>query len=169
MTGAAVNDTTVYSELVQIDAPADVVWAVMIDFARYPEWNPYTIKVETTLEIGAPVVLTLPDPANPGSTFQTHEQISAIEPLHHLQYNTGDSIPGVHAVRDQWVQVTGHHTCSYQTTDVFTGEYAQAAFDAMGAWVTEGFTATAHALKARAEALWTSHQQGQQNVTVTQV
>jgi hypothetical protein len=154
MTGAVLNDTTVVSDLVQIQAPASQVWEVMVDFARYPEWNPFTIKVETTLELGAPVILTLPDPANPGTTFETREQISVITPLEHLQYNTGDSIPGVHAVRDQWVRSTGDLTCSYQTTDVFTGEYAQVAFDLQGTWVTEGFTATAWALKARAEQLW---------------
>ena len=154
------NSTTVYSELVQIDAPAECVWAVMVDFARYPEWNPFTVKVDATLELGSPVVLTLPDPADPGSTFETHEQISAIEPPHHLQYNTGDSIPGVHAVRDQWVEVTGDQTCSYQTTDVFTGEYAQVAFDLQGEWVTQGFTATAWALKGRAEKLWADRVEG---------
>ncbi|MCU1595314.1 MAG: hypothetical protein JWO12_2706 [Frankiales bacterium] len=148
------NDTTVVSELVEIDAPASQVWAVMVDFERYPEWNPFTIKVEATLELGSPVVLTLPDPAKPGDTFTTLEQISAIVPNEHLQYNTGDSIPGVHAVRDQWVKDLGNGRCSYQTTDIFTGEHARVAFDLQGAWVTEGFTATAWALKARAEELW---------------
>jgi hypothetical protein len=152
--GAVLNDTTVVSDLVHIDAPASQVWAVMVDFPRYEEWNPFTIRVDTVLELGAPVVLTLPDPANPGSTFETREQISAISEPEHLQYNTGDSIPGVHAVRDQWVRVTGETSCTYQTTDVFTGEHARLVFDLQAAWVTAGFTATAHALKARAEQLW---------------
>jgi uncharacterized protein YndB with AHSA1/START domain len=154
MTGAALNDTTIVSDVVAIDAPADYVWAVVIDFARYPEWNPYTIRVDAVLELGAKVVLTLPDPARPGETFETVEWISAIEPLHHLQYNTGDSFPGVHAVRDQWVEVTGDLTSSYATTDVFTGEHAAAIFAMQSEWVTAGFNATAHALKDRAEKLW---------------
>ena len=150
------SDTTVVSDVVEIDAPASQVWAVMVDFERYPEWNPFTFKVETTLELGAPVVLHLPDPAKPGETFTTLEQISVIVADAHLQYNTGDSIPGVHAVRDQWVRSLGDERCSYQTTDVFTGDYAQVAFDLQGEWVTNGFNATAYALKARAEALWSA-------------
>ncbi len=154
MTGADLNDTTIVSDTVDIDAPADVVWAVIIDFDRYAEWNPFTVKVEAVLELDATVVLHLPDPSKPGETFETREQISVIEPVRHLQYNTGDSIPGVHAVRDQWVEVLGESRSSYQTTDVFTGEHATLIYDLQAEWVTAGFNATAYALKARAEQLW---------------
>jgi hypothetical protein len=152
--GATLNATTVRSDVVEIDAPAACVWGVMVDVDAYPEWNPFTVRVETTLQLGAPVVLHLPDPNNPGSTFQTHEQISAFTAPRHLQYNTGDTIPGVHAVRDQWVHDLGGNRCAYETTDVFTGEFAQVAFDLQGAWVTAGFNAIAWALKARAESLY---------------
>jgi len=30
---------------IDIDAPLDRVWAALIDFARYPEWNPLTERV----------------------------------------------------------------------------------------------------------------------------
>ena len=153
-TGAVLNDTTIVSDTVEIDAPADVVWGVIIDFDRYPDWNPYTVKVEATLELGSQVVLHLPDPAKPGETFETIEWISAIEPRHHLQYNTGTEMPGIHAVRDQWVEDLGDGRSSYRTTDVFTGEIAQVVFDMQVEWVTAGFNATAYALKARAEQLW---------------
>lgn len=152
--GAVLNDTTVVSDTVEINAPADVVWAVVVDFASYPEWNPFTVRVDATLELGARVVLHLPDPSKPGTTFETVECISVIAPPHHLQYNTGDSIPGVHAVRDQWVEDLGDGLTSYRTTDVFTGEHAKPIFDMQAEWVTAGFNATAWALKARAEKLW---------------
>ena len=152
--GAVLNDTTIVSDTVEIDAPAEHVWSVVTDFARYAEWNPFTVRVDAVLELGAPVVLHLPDPSQPGKTFETHEQISVVEAPHHLQYNTGDSIPGVHAVRDQWVTDLGGGRSSYRTTDVFTGEHAKAVFDLQAQWVTDGFNAIAHALKARAEQLW---------------
>jgi uncharacterized protein YndB with AHSA1/START domain len=107
MSGAELNDTTIVSERVEIDAPASFVWDVIVDFDRYSDWNPFTVRVDAKLEMGHPVVLHLPDPGTPGKTFETHEQISVIEPPHHLQYNTGDSIPGVHAIRDQWVEDLG--------------------------------------------------------------
>ena len=151
------NDTTCASDPVEIDAPADFVWGIVVDFARYPEWNPFCVAIDGTLELGSPVVLHTPHPDRPGEELLTQEWISAITPLQHLQYNTGDSIPGVHAVRDQWIDVTGDHTCRYQTVDVFTGEHAQLAYDLQGQWVTDGFNALAQALKARAEQQWAQH------------
>ncbi|MCW2543755.1 MAG: hypothetical protein JWM40_1307 [Frankiales bacterium] len=154
MTGAVLNDTTIVSDTVEIDAPASFVWDVIVDFGSYEEWNPFTVRVDTVLELGAPVVLHLPDPSKPGETFETHEQISVIDAPYHLQYNTGDSIPGVHAIRDQWVEDLGDGRSAYRTTDVFSGEHAKPIFDMQAEWVTNGFNATAHALKARAEQLW---------------
>lgn len=157
MTDAATG-TTVRSVTVDIDAPADVVWAVVTDFASYPDWNPFTVRVDTDGEVGDDVLLHLPDPARPGETFTTLEhvrvkQAPAPDRPGHLQYDTGDSIPGMLAVRDQWVTDLGGGRSSYSTTDAFTGEVAQVVYDLQAEWVKAGFDATAHALKARAEAL----------------
>ena len=152
--GAVPNDTTIVSETVEIDAPQAFVWSVLTDYASYPEWNPYTVKVETTLELDTPIVLYLPDPAKPGELFRNVEWLSVIDAPRHLQYNTRTEIPGIFAVRDQWVEDLGDGRSSYRTTDVFAGEFAQLAYDLQGLWVTDGFNAVAHGLKARAETLW---------------
>lgn len=153
-TGAALNATTVASDTVEIDAPQALVWSVLTSYADYPSWNPYTVRVETVLELGAEVILHLPDPARPGKTFTTLEHMRIIDAPHHLQYDTGDCFPGLLAVRDQWVEDLGSGRSSYRTTDVFTGEAAQVVYSLQVGWVTAGFNATALALKARAEQLW---------------
>jgi hypothetical protein len=153
-----VSDTTCASDTVLIDAPAELVWAVVADFPSYGEWNPFCVAVDGPLELGASVVLHTPDPARPGELLQTREYISALAPPGHLQYNTGDSIPGVHAVRDQWIEDLGDGRSSYCTVDVFTGDFAQLAYELQGQWVTDGFNALAHALKARAEKVWADRQ-----------
>ncbi len=43
----------VYSSRVDIDAPAEQVWAVLTDFKSYPTWNPLLKKVEGNLVVGA--------------------------------------------------------------------------------------------------------------------
>ncbi|MCU1600218.1 MAG: hypothetical protein JWO22_927 [Frankiales bacterium] len=153
MTRAEVNDTTCASDVVEIDAPPQVVWDVIADFATYPEWNPFCVAVDGAFTLGEPIVLHTPHPDHEGDLL-TQEWISAIEEPFHLQYNTGDSIPGVHAVRDQWIEDLGGGRSSYCTVDVFNGEYAQLAYDLQGQWVTEGFNALAQALKVRAEKRW---------------
>lgn len=57
------------SVTVEIDAPATLVWDVLVDYPSYPEWNPYTVAVETTLEVGDPIDLTLPNPDGSPGTF----------------------------------------------------------------------------------------------------
>ena len=47
------------SVTVEIDAPAGFVWDVLVDYRRYPEWNPYTVAADSSLELGARIDLTL--------------------------------------------------------------------------------------------------------------
>ena len=47
------------SVTVEIDAPAAFVWDVLVDYRRYPEWNPYTVAADSSLELGARIDLTL--------------------------------------------------------------------------------------------------------------
>lgn len=143
----------VESVTVGIDAPAALVWDVLVDFARYPEWNPFTVRVETTGRVGDVIDLLLPDPNRPGELFRNREWIQVSDAPHHLRYDTRDALDGVHAVRDQWVVARTATTCSYRTTDAFTGELAQVVMDLQGAWVKAGFDAVAWALKERAESL----------------
>ena len=141
------------SVTVEIDAPAELVWSVLVDYARYPEWNPFTVKVETTLEIGTKIDLYLPDPAKPGETFLNREWVRAVDAPSYLRYDTGEEIPGMHAVREQWVTDLGGGRSSYRTTDLFSGEIATYVHEQQGAWVKAGFDSVCAALKARAESL----------------
>lgn len=152
-TGAQTDTYVIESVTVEIDAPQQLVWDVLVDYARYPEWNPYTVRVETTLELGSVIDLYLPDPAKPGETFRNREYLRVVDGPHHLRYDTAEEMPGIFAVRDQWVEDLGGGRSSYRTTDAFSGKYAKAAYDLQGAWVKDGFDAVAHALKARAEAI----------------
>jgi len=147
------TEHVIESVTVEIDAPAQQVWDVLVDYARYPEWNPYTVRVETTLELGGVIDLYLPDPAKPGETFRNREYLRVIDAPRHLRYDTAEEIPGMHAVRDQWVEDLGGGRSSYRTTDTFTGDAAGWVMEHQGAWVKAGFDSVAHALKARVEAL----------------
>jgi hypothetical protein len=144
----------VESEHVEIGAPARFVWDVLVDYPRYPEWNPYTVAVQTTLALGDPIDMTLPKSDGSPGTFVNREYIRIVDPPHHLRYDTGTELPGIFAVRDQWITALGGDRCRYHTTDTFSGEYAAMVMTQTGAWVKDGFDSVARALRDRAESLW---------------
>ncbi|HUR51169.1 MAG TPA: SRPBCC family protein [Mycobacteriales bacterium] len=153
MTESPADGFLIESVTVEIEAPQQLVWEVLTDYARYPEWNPYTVRVETSLRIDDVIDLYLPDPAKPGETFLNREYIRVVEPPRYLRYDTGSELQGMQAVREQWVQDLGAGRSSYRTTDLFSGEVAGWVHEHQGEWVKAGFDSVAVALKARAESL----------------
>lgn len=45
-----------------IDAPIEVVWAALLDFQAYPEWNPFIRKIEGKPQVGESLVVTIQPP-----------------------------------------------------------------------------------------------------------
>ncbi|MCW2569972.1 MAG: polyketide cyclase [Frankiales bacterium] len=145
----------VRSVTVDIQAPQAFVWEVLLDYPRYPEWNPYTVRVESTCLLGDPVDLYLPDPLKPGELMHQREWVCVVEPPSRFAYEMPATRElDVHARRDQYVESTSLETCRYWTTDAFTGPLAEMVMEHNGAWVKAGFDAVALALKTRAEDLW---------------
>ena len=147
----------VRSVTVDIAAPQQLVWEVLLDYPRYPEWNPYTVRVESSCRMGDPVDLYLPDLLHPGQIMHTREWVCLVDPPRQFAYEMHPTPElDVHARRDQYVEATGPETCRYWTTDVFDGPLADLVMEHTGQWVKDGFDAVAHALKARAEAVYRS-------------
>jgi hypothetical protein len=145
----------VRSVTVDIAAPQAFVWDVLLDYQRYPEWNPYTVRVESSCRLGDPVDLYLPDPLQPGQQMHQREWVCLVEPPTRFAYEMPPTPElDVRARRDQYVEATGPHSCRYWTTDVFTGPLADVVMQHSGAWVKAGFDAVAIALRARSEELW---------------
>ena len=145
----------VRSVTVDIQAPQAFVWEVLLDYACYPEWNPYTVRVESTCRLGDPVDLYLPDPLRPGELMHQREWICLVDPPRQFAYEMQPTPElDVHARRDQYVEATGEASCRYWTTDVFSGPLAALVMEHSGTWVKNGFDAVAQALQTRTETLW---------------
>jgi hypothetical protein len=44
---------------IDIAAPADMVWEVLVDFAAFPVWNPFITQAEGRLEVGGRLTLRM--------------------------------------------------------------------------------------------------------------
>jgi hypothetical protein len=147
----------VASDPVEIEAPASLVWDILTDLPRYGEWNPFCVHAESTLEMGAPVKMSLVNYSNPGQLAPNTEYICAFEPERLLSWELpySDAWP-YPARRDQMIESLGPERCRYQSTDAFTGDNGIHVMRFAGPWVERAFNDTAKALKTRAEAMFSA-------------
>ncbi len=147
------------SASVEIDAPIERVWDVIVDTASYGEWNPFIEKAECTFppKAGDPIVLHVRWANGRGTT--SPERISVVDPPHEeggvrratLAY-VYEGLPAkiglVKGTRYQrlWQQPGGR--THYDTVEEFSGPLVKLAGPKR---VEEGFRRHADALKKRCE------------------
>ena len=68
----------VRSITVQIDAPAQLVWDVLVDFDHYRDWNPFCVEASGVLAVGEPLTMKLKSYTEEGQYFDNVEIITEI-------------------------------------------------------------------------------------------
>jgi hypothetical protein len=143
-----------------IDAPLEVVWAVMLDTAAYGAWNPFVVRADCPWppSVGDPIVLHVRW-AN-GRGARSPERISAIDPpnrgpdgattalLSYVYEGLPSRLGLVRGVRHQRLRQEPGGPTSYDTVEEFSGPLVRFAGPDR---VAEGFARHAAALKRRAE------------------
>lgn len=144
----------VTSITVDINAPAQFVWDVLVDFEKYGEWNPFNPKVEATLEVGKPITMqvVMGDP-NAASTMT--EYFTRIDSPNRLVWEvvtspeTGDKV-----THDHYIDSISSTRCTYHHSDTFSGPSSTHIVSQFGDGIKSAFDAVANALKLRAESLY---------------
>jgi hypothetical protein len=138
------------SSTIEIDAPIDQVWAVIKDVERYPEWNPFTVVVRTTFELGSPVDMMV--------ALRPPKQMNQVEYV--TSYVEGSEVSWGVAVGPKWFidanrvqQLTdlGDGRTRYFTSDLFHGIGIYLMKLTVGRNVQRGFDSVARGLKQRCE------------------
>jgi uncharacterized protein YndB with AHSA1/START domain len=147
-----ITANSVSSEEIIINAPAKVVWDVIVDFANYNLWNTFCPSIKGKPVVGSPVEMQV-DMGN-GLQLQV-EYVTKVEPIHTIVWSM-ENKPGdpIHADRAQYVRPIDDMSCRYVSVDEFSGEFAGPMIEQMGALVEKGFNACATDLKKRAEELF---------------
>ena len=140
----------VSADPIDIRAPAQAVWDILVDVEKYGEWNPFSTRVETTLEVGSPVDLYV----DMGLfKIKQPELIQAVEPPVLLAWGmTMGARFLLFTRREQRLEALSEASCRYYTTDAFSGLLAPLIVLLFGRIIRRGFNDVARALKARAEA-----------------
>ena len=147
------------SAAVDIDAPLERVWAVMLDVERYAEWNPFILRAEcrTPPRVGDPITLHVE--FRGGKQVVSPERVTTLRAPYVdnagvTRATLGYTYEGwphrlglLHGTR--WQQLAQQQGATrYETVEVFSGPLArQAGFGR----VADGFRRHAEALRQRAE------------------
>jgi len=134
---------------IEIDRGVDYVWEILRDLERYPEWNPFTPRAESNLDVGDPVHL---DVRLRGSKLSKRvEIVSAAEP-HRLCWGMTMGAPFLlSAERCQVLTAIDEHRTRYVTEDRISGLLSPLVIGLFGGAMERGFADCASALKKRAE------------------
>jgi hypothetical protein len=146
----------ILTEPIDIDAPVALVWTIMVDFERYPEWNPLNrfFRLDTYAAPGQTVTFG-PRWGPYGSSrlgeagFTQHETLTVWEENCCLAYATISRL--VNAERTQYLAPIAANRTRYYTYERTSGILAPVVRRVYGRRIVLGFTANGLALKRRAE------------------
>ncbi len=141
---------------IDIDAPAKLVWDILIDFTNYERWNSFTPRICTELPSGDPrgTQLRLYVPSMTGADaaeFFTH-YLRVFDQPRHLAWEHPPEPLSMHLTRrDQYLEALPSGGCRYWSTDTFLGNTADELYERHYDWVQRGLDIIATELKAEAE------------------
>ncbi len=146
---------------IDIDAPLELVWQVMLDVDAYGEWNPFITRADCASppRVGDPIRLhvTFGD----GTKVISPERIRSVVPpyddpsgvaratLAYVYEGLPSRLRLLQGTRWQQLAQAGGAT-RYETVEIFSGPLVRLAGPGR---VADGFRRHAEALKARAESL----------------
>ena len=148
-----------YADPIEIDAPIELVWKIMTDFDRYPDWNPLNrffrldseAKPTHTVTFGpfwGPYDWADGDPL-PDADFTQHETLTIWEENCCLAYAVIS--PELNAERVQYISTLPNGKTRYHTYERTSGPLSVNVRKDLGDKIIAGFNANGQALKKRAE------------------
>ena len=134
---------------IDIDAKPEVVWQVLTDLDRYPEWNPFITSAVGTPEVGDKLVNRMEPPGGKAMTFKP--QVTVVEDGKTFEWLGTLGFSGVFDGRHRFdieASPTGTKLIQSESFDGVLVRFMRKSLDTQ---TKAGFEAMNVALKARAE------------------
>ncbi len=132
---------------VDLEASAQRVWDVLVDFRRYPEWNPFIVAIAGDAVPGARLEVRLQPPGGRAMNFRP--RVLAATPAHELRWLGRILVPGLFDGEHRFViEPRGEDRCHLVHGETFRGVLVPLLKRGLGA-TAEGFEQMNRALAAR--------------------
>lgn len=133
---------------VEIAAPPLRVWNVLTDFARFPEWNPFIVRIDGSPEPGARLRVEIKPPGRSAMAFSP--TVLAARPGKELRWRGRLLLPGIFDGEHAFELEQRGNICAFRQSERLTGLLVPLLGGALAA-TERGFQAMNIALKKRAE------------------
>ena len=137
-----------------IPAPADVIWEVLADIERWPEWNPLYTRAEGVLRIGEPLSLTEAAPG--GQPADLRPRIIDWVPDAQILWRHSERWGLVSRLRYLEIEKLSDEGCIFSNGEDWYGRFARYVAPRRRRALYEGMEAMSHALRDRTVELWRS-------------
>ncbi len=135
---------------IKIDAPTERVWQILMDFASYPQWNPFLCQITGEAQVGARLDVQIQPPG--GRPLIIRPTVQRVEPQRDLRWMGRLGMPGIFTgVHRFELQSMGAGRTLFVHHESFTGLLVPIVLGLLGKKTRQGFEAMNQALKARAE------------------
>lgn len=140
---------------ITIAAPPERVWNTLMEFATFPDWNPFVRAISGTVQQGGRLEVHMQPPGHKESVFRP--TVRAVEPNRELRWLGRVLIPGLFDGEHQWkLEPTSDGGTRFIHTEQFTGVLVP-FFGTLLADSARGFETMNRALKERVECGASSH------------
>jgi hypothetical protein len=135
---------------VEIHGTAAQVWEVLTDFGRYPEWNPFILRITGTLQTGSQLKALVQTPHFPKITIRP--LLLNVEAEHELRWLGHWIVPKVFDGEHLFaIEPLGEAKVNFVQKELFTGLLVPLVWGKMAGNIRLGFEKMSQALKKRIE------------------
>lgn len=146
----------IIDKTLDIAAPADLVWEVITDFARYGEWNPFIRECRCDLKPGGAIEMQVQLTSKP--QFQ-REWIKAVTPGQGFVYNMKPvPLGALRSERSHRIESLGPDRSRYHSHFELDGWLSPLVLSLFKGGMQRGFEGMSNGIRQRAEKLWNQRQ-----------
>ena len=139
-----------------VQAPAEIVWEVVSDFAAWHEWNPLYRKAEGQMKIGTALTLEQHMPGEPAKVIAPIVQDWVpYEQLHWRSKRVGGFVT---AIRYLEIENMGPSNATFSNGELLIGLLLRLVGRDERRRMKAAFTQMGEAVRDRAEAIWSERQ-----------
>lgn len=136
---------------ISINASAERVWSLLVDFPSHQRWNPFIRSIEGELEVGRVLKVAIQPPGSKGMRFRP--TVLAVEPNRELRWKGKLLVPGL-CDGEHYFKLESQPggTITFHQGELFSGVLVPLLKRSLDTATRQGFIAMNVAIKRLAEA-----------------